>query len=318
MRTHPRHGFDYSPVISNNSSSTIQIAGLPPGLMTVTGDQRLLREINRMALVRAIQRSLGISRAKLAKETGLTKSTVSLLAQDLIDEGWLFANVARATGDLGRRPTPLHLNGDRLAMIGADVGSESINLVTVSLTGAVLDAASAPLANTRPVEVIGSLARAVAALVSRSGDERRRLLGIGVGVPGAVLDRQGVVELAPNLPWRDVPLRTELTAALSRLGVRGVPVQVQNDYDAAVLGEYEFGAEVLPDPLIYLGLGVGVGVGAGIIVRDRLFLDAEGYAGEVGHSILQPDGPLCSCGRHGCAEALIGLRAISSAISGDT
>ena len=93
-----------------------------------------------------------------------------------------------------------------------------------------------------------------------------------------------------------------------------MPVHVQNDYDVAALSEYEFSVESVPDPLICLGLGVGVG--AGIIVRDRLFLGAEGYAGEVGHSILQIEGPVCSCGRKGCAETFIGLRAISAQISG--
>lgn len=284
--------------------------------MTITGDQSLIREINRMALVRAVQRTPGVSRAELAKDTGLTKSTVSLLVQDLVDEGWLLESDVQATGAIGRRPTPLFLDGNRLAMIGADVGIDILNVTTVSLTGTVLNGVSEALPSMQPAQVIARLARLIATLVERAQGEGRRLLGIGVGVPGAVLDPQGVVKLAPNIAWRDVAFQADLTAQLAAVGVHDLPVQVQNDYDAAALGEYEFGEAPLPDPLIYLGLGVGVG--AGIIVRDRLFLGAEGYAGEVGHSILQFEGPLCSCGRKGCAETFIGQRAISARIAGNT
>ena len=282
--------------------------------MTLTGDQSLMREINRMVLVRVIQRIPGLSRAELAKETGLTKSTVSLLVQDLIDEGWLCEADVQSTGAIGRRPTPLFLDSARLAMIGAEVSVESISVLTVSLTGEVLTEASEPLPGTQPAIAIRHLAQLIAKLVDQSRLDGRTLLGIGVGVPGAVLDKQGIVKLAPNFPWRDVAFQADLAQELAMLGVPEMRIQVQNDYDVAALSEYEFGTAPLPDPLIYLG--VGVGVGAGIIVRDRLFLGAEGFAGEVGHSILQLEGPVCSCGRKGCAETFIGQRAISTQIIG--
>jgi predicted NBD/HSP70 family sugar kinase len=283
--------------------------------MTITGDQSLLREINRMALVRVVQRVPGLSRAELAKETGLTKSTVSLLVQDLVDEGWLFESDVQATGAIGRRPTPLFLDGNRLAMIGAEVSVDSIVVLTVSLSGEVINGTSEPLANTQPADVIHRLAQLISSLVDQARADGRSLLGVGVGVPGAVLDRQGMVKLAPNLPWRDVAFLETLSRELEALGTSGLQIQVQNDYDVAALSEYEFGEAPLPDPLIYLGLGVGVG--AGVIVRDRLFLGAEGYAGEVGHSILQVEGPVCSCGRRGCAETFVGQRAISAQINGN-
>ena len=282
--------------------------------MTITGDQSLLREINRMAIVRAVQRQPGLSRADLAKETGLTKSTIGLLVQDLVDEGWLCESDIQATGAIGRRPTPLFIDGMRMAMIGADVSLDRLNVLAVSLLGEVLDEVSEPLSSNRPEEVILRLAALMAAQAGRVRAAGRRLLGAGVGVPGAVLDRHGTVKLAPNFAWRDVAFLDCLKRELAALGVEDLRLQVQNDYDIAALGEHEFGEAPLPDPLVYLGLGVGVG--AGVIVRDRLFLGAEGFAGEVGHSTLQLDGPVCSCGRKGCAEAFIGLRAISTRISG--
>ena len=283
--------------------------------MSITGDQSLLREINTMALVRVVQRVPGLSRAELAKETGLTKSTVSQLVQDLIDEGWLLESDVQATGAIGRRPTPLFIDGTRLAMIGADVSVENISVLTVTLVGEVIHGVSEPLTRSRPADVIRQLARLVASLVDQARIDGRRLIGIGVGVPGAVLDQQGMVKLAPNFPWRDVAFKADLALELESFGVAaGLPIQVQNDFDVAALSEYEFGEAHLPDPLIYLG--VGIGVGAGIVVRDRLFLGAEGFAGEVGHSILQFEGPICSCGRRGCAETFIGQRAMSAQITG--
>ena len=267
-----------------------------------------------MAIVRAVQRLPGLSRADLSKETGLTKSTIGLLVQDLIDEGWLRESDVQATGAIGRRPTPLFLDGMRMAIIGADVSIDSISVLTVSLTGDVLNDVSEPLVDNRPEAVIHRLAALVASLIEQARSDGRLLLGVGVGVPGTVFDQQGTVKLAPNFAWRDVAFRANLAHELAVLGVPDLSVLVQNDYDVAALGEYEFGEAPLPDPLIYLGLGVGVG--AGVIVRDRLFLGAEGFAGEVGHSILQLEGPVCSCGRRGCAEAFIGLRAISTRISG--
>lgn len=282
--------------------------------MTITGDQSLLREINRMAIARAVQRQPGLSRADLAKETGLTKSTIGLLVQDLVDEGWLRESDIQATGAIGRRPTPLFMDGVRMALIGADVSLDSLNVLAVSLIGEVVDEVAEPLSSNRPKDVIRRLAALVATSVGRVRAQGRQLLGVGVGVPGAVLDQYGTVKLAPNFAWRDVAFLDCLKRDLAALGVEGLRILVQNDYDVAALGEHEFGEAPLPDPLVYLGLGVGVG--AGVVVRDRLFLGAEGFAGEVGHSTLQLDGPLCSCGRKGCAEAFIGQRAISTRISG--
>ncbi|HEX7637801.1 MAG TPA: winged helix-turn-helix domain-containing protein, partial [Burkholderiaceae bacterium] len=104
----------------------------------LTGDQRFVKTINRMALLRLLRDEPGISRAGLAERSGLTKSTVSLLAKELIDEGWLAEDDAAVTGSLGRRPTPLRLDGRGLALVGADLGTDRIRLVRASVQGEVL------------------------------------------------------------------------------------------------------------------------------------------------------------------------------------
>jgi predicted NBD/HSP70 family sugar kinase len=289
--------------------------------MTMTGDQQLLKRINRMALVRCVRSLPAPSRSDLAVHTGLTKSTISLLAQELIDEGWLRERGRAVTGSLGRRPTPLVLDDSRLALIGVELGVDTLTVVTTSLTGQVLHSASEALPqitlNNAPNNAPDNAPEAICALiVQRMGaaaasvqSTQRRLLGFGLGVPGAVDEPSGVVRVAPNLGWREVPVRQLLSAGLRNAGFGNVPLHVQNEADVAAVGEYEFGPPPVPEPLIYLSLDVGVG--AGIVLNDRLFSGAQGLAGEVGHTLLERNGPACSCGRHGCAEAFIGLRAIA-------
>lgn len=281
--------------------------------MTMTGDQQLLKRINRMALVRCVRSLPAPSRSDLATHTGLTKSTISLLAQELIDEGWLRERGRAVTGSLGRRPTPLELDDSRLALIGVELGVDTLTVVTTTLTGQVLHSASEALPDTAPANapeaVCALIVQRMAAAAANVQATSRRLLGFGLGVPGAVDEPSGVVRVAPNLGWREVPVRQLLSTGLRDAGFGKVPLHVQNEADVAAVGEYEFGPPPVPEPLIYLSLDVGVG--AGIVLNDRLFSGAQGLAGEVGHTLLERDGPACSCGRHGCAEAFIGLRAIA-------
>ena len=291
-------------------------ASLPSRPMTMTGDQQLLKRINRMALVRCVRSLPAPSRSELAAHTGLTKSTVGLLAQELIDEGWLRERERQraATGSLGRRPTPLELDDERLALIGVELGVDSLTVATTTLTGRVVHSDSEALPDTTPEAVSRLIVQRMVAATQQVQGMRRRLLGIGLGVPGAVDEATGVVRVAPNLGWREVPLRQWLAAGLREAGLGSVALHVQNEADVAALGEFEFGTAPAPEPLIYLSLGIGVG--AGIVLNDRLFSGAQGMAGEVGHTLLQRDGPPCSCGRRGCAEAFIGLRGIGVQASG--
>jgi predicted NBD/HSP70 family sugar kinase len=135
-----------------------------------------------------------------------------------------------------------------------------------------------------------------------------QLSGVGIGLPGAFDEATGVVRFAPNLGWRNVDFLPQITQALVHAGLPPVPVHVQNEADTAALSEYEFSENESKDSLIFVTCDVGVG--AGIVLNDRLFTGMQGMAGEIGHSILQIDGPPCSCGRRGCAETFIGSGAL--------
>lgn len=276
--------------------------------MKTTGDQQLVKRINRSVLLRLMRRRSGLSRAQLAQESGLTKSTVSLLVRELIDEGWVTeTGIATAQG-LGRPSIPLRIDGSRRAMVGVEIAVESLRVVAVSLTGEVIWSIEEPLSEREP----GPVCRQVAQLVVRAhqvlAEQTLLVSGIGIGLPGAFDEATGTVRFAPNLGWRNVVFLPLITQALSEAGAPPVAVHVQNEADTAALSEYEFSEGEVMDSLIFVTCGTGVG--AGIVLNDRLFIGLQGMAGEIGHSILQVDGLPCSCGRRGCAETFFGARAL--------
>lgn len=276
--------------------------------MKPTGDQQLVKRINRSILMRLLRNQPGRSRAQLANYSGLTKSTVSLLVRELIDEGWLSEISMAAASGVGRPSTPLQIDCRSRGLIGVEVAVDTLRVVSVSLLGKVLWSTEQALRTTKPQDVCGQIAEltvtAQAELVSRG----TQLSGVGIGLPGAFDETTGVLRFAPNLGWRNVDFLPMITKALAHAGLPPVPVHVQNEADAAALSEYEFSENDGKDSLIFVSCDVGVG--AGIVLNDRLFTGMRGMAGEIGHSVLELDGPACSCGRRGCAEAFIGSRAL--------
>lgn len=279
------------------------------------GSQQLLKDINRMALVRHLCAQPGQSRADLATAVGLTKSTVSGLVRDLVAEGWLEEREVVATGDLGRRPTHLFIDPARLLLLGAEVGIDAARVVATSLTGEIKAQAVAGYGSGKSAKAcIASLATALLKLRRQFDAARHRIIGIGVGLPGGVDEAEGFLHFAPNLGWSEVPVGALLREKFAGTALADVPLFVQNEADVAALGELEFHPSPLTDPLLYVSINQGVG--AGVIVGGRLLTGHRGFAGEVGHIVLQLNGPPCSCGRRGCAEALIGPRAMLRSVPG--
>nr|WP_315465427.1 ROK family transcriptional regulator [uncultured Rhodoferax sp.] len=277
--------------------------------MKTIGDQQLVKRINRSVLLRRLRAQPGLSRAQLAVESGLTKSTVSLLVRELIDEGWLTETDVTAAQGLGRPSTPLHIDPLARGLIGVEVAVEALRVVGVSLSGQVLCAAEEALISTKPEDVCRQAARLIARTYRQLQQRGIALLGVGVGLPGAFDEATGMLRFAPNLGWRNVDFLPQITQALAHAKLPEVHVHVQNEADTAALSEYEFSDGDAKDSLIFVTCGAGVG--AGIVLNDRLFTGIQGMAGEIGHSILQMDGPLCSCGRQGCAETFFGARTLA-------
>lgn len=279
----------------------------------MAGSQRTLKNLNRMAIVRQVKARAGVIRSELAGLTGLADSTVSVLVNELIGEGWLRQAGSRGTGVPGRRPSFLELDPARLAILGAEVGDDYLNVVACGLQGEVLYSRALDYRHTDLAVSVRDISALIVEARAAVVTGKRRLLGVGVGVPGMVGD-DGVVRLAPSIGWRDAPFGRRLTAALRELGCTDLPVAVLNDANAAALSEHVFGTGPAFGSLVFLSLGYGVG--AGIVLDDRLHRGHDGLSGEVGHTILQPGGARCACGRHGCAETLVSQRVLSRHVTG--
>ena len=284
--------------------------------MKTTGDQQLLKRINRSVLLRLMRAESGLSRADLSRKSGLTKSTVSALVRELVAEHWIAeAHAPVAIEGMGRPSTPLQLDSATRVLMGVEIAVECLRVVCVSLTGEVVLQTQATLMSNLPSRVCEQTAHLVFEQCQQLAAKKLLLSGVGVCLPGAINEEAGMVRFAPNLAWREVPFLSMISTAFAKIGVPAVPIHLQNDADAAALSEYEFSANESEDPLIFVSCDVGVG--AGIILNDRLFVGAIGMAGEIGHTIMQIDGPLCSCGRLGCAETFIGSRALKKAKNTD-
>jgi glucokinase-like ROK family protein len=267
-----------------------------------SADKNLVRRLNIALILNYLRTSHCRTRATLAASTGLTRSTVSSLVDELIA-----LNLVRETGlqpSQGGRPgTCLELNPAGGCAIGIEIG---VGFVSVVLTDFVANIQWRDFVefDTRDFhEALALAERLVERAERRSQTLTLKLLGIGLGLPGLVKIDEGLLKYAPNLGWRDIPFQALWKERF------GVPVYVVNEGSAAALGEHYFGVAANYHDFVYLSASA-VGLGAGIMIGGKLFQGVDGYAGEVGHTVLDPSGPLCACGRHGCWEKVAGSQAI--------
>ncbi|HEU4326770.1 MAG TPA: ROK family protein [Roseiflexaceae bacterium] len=273
-----------------------------------TGDQALVRQINTALVLDVLRTRAPISRASLSQITGLNKSTISDLIADLHARRFV-RELGQHSAGLGRPGTLLELNPGAGMLIAAEIAVEHIEVALADFAPAILWQQRSPLApgddHTRIIALLLELLRVAAA---RGEAQGMPLLGIAVGVPGIVEQGLGRVALAPNLGWRDIPLRDLLERERF-----GAPVFVDNEANLAALGEHYFGAAQGCAEVLYLS--VGAGLGGGIIRDGRLYRGVSGGAAEFGHMTLDGAGELCRCGNRGCWETLVSQPALLRSIA---
>jgi glucokinase len=203
-----------------------------------------------------------------------------------------------AERDIDRQPAADALDGRRPGPVaGIDIGGTKIAVLIVDADGAVLGRATHASSVGDQGGAVPAIAAALDEALRSAGLQRDDLIAVGVGVPGRVDPERGHVTLAVNLGWTDLALRDGLEAAIGR------PVIIENDVRAAAIGLHQRGVSGGAGDLAYLA--VGTGIAAGVILDGRLHRGARGLAGEIGHAIVDPDGPRCACGQRGCLEALV-------------
>lgn len=238
-----------------------------------------------------------VSRADIARILGISPATVTQITKSLIARG-LVTELDHAPSQGGRPARLLGLVRTGVGAIGAKVTANHVAVVDVELDGTVRSSTSHPFDPDAP----DALDRLGHILGSAVDDHVGPLLGVGVGIPGAVDSQASGLVDAPTLGWTDAQVGPVLRAAL------GVPVLVENDVNTLAVADRLYGEG--REHQTYLVVTIGRGVGCGVVVDGALYRGAGGGAGEIGHVPVAADGPLCGCGARGCLEAFIGEDAL--------
>ena len=262
-----------------------------------TGDQTLLREINLSSVLRYIHSNAPISRTQLAAVTGLNKSTVSSLIDELTERG-LVCQTGTETSGIGRPASLLKLNPDAGCIIGVEYGVDFVLVILANFGGEVIwrsqqaaDPSEGQVATTAKVFKLIDQAIDVCKI------RQSRLLGLGIATPGTVQVDDGFLVYAPNLNWRDVAFAKNYNERYPNLRV-----YVDNDANTAATGEHLFGVAQRNQDFVFLFSGVGIG--AGLFLNGGLYRGHNGFAGEIGHSTFMTETiqRSCQCGKRGCWE----------------
>jgi predicted NBD/HSP70 family sugar kinase len=267
-----------------------------PSLQKAT--HRQTRLINQQLVLRALYDQSAVSRADVARLTGLTRTTVSDVVDGLLEAGLLEElGPGQSTG--GKAPILLRVPDDARHLVGIEVGDSRLTGATVNLRGEIKRRIEVPREG-RDGEI--ALAQLDALIGELLPSTDAPLLGIGIGTPGLIDTSTGTVRWAVNLDWRDLPLGARLSDRWN------LPVHVANDSHAAALGEHTFGGHAPGESMVVVK--VGRGIGAGIVIGGQLYAGEGSGAGEIGHSAIADNYRPCRCGSVGCLETLASTRAV--------
>ena len=260
------------------------------------GNRDLIRAINRSTILNIIKLHAGIPRAEIARLTGLSPATVSAISAELIQENLVFE---KETGDSsgGRRPIMLAINPHGGCVVGIKLMEDHALGALTDLEATLLGKLSYPLTDTSPSAVSQALSELVSELLNTSENPAPNLMGVGVGLAGIVDSAQGLVRQSPFFGWTDVPLREMIQDRVR------VPVYLDNDVNTLAFAEKWFGAGRGIDNFLVVTFGRGIGLG--IVVNGQFLHGRRGSAGEFGHTVIQPGGELCACGKRGCLEMYV-------------
>ncbi len=257
------------------------------------------KQHNRDLVLRTLFSHEAISRAEIARITNLTRTTVSDVVNGLLHEG-LVEEVGRGESIGGKTPILLSIIADSRYLIGLNLAQDKFIGAIVNLRGEIKETVEIKVDDHDGDKALELVYQILDQLIRK---KIKPIVGIGVGTPGLVNTREGLIVNAVNLAWKDLPLGALLEKKYK------VPVSVLNDSQATAIGEYVYGRNhELDENLIVVNAKHGIG--AGILINGRLFQGDGGGAGEIGHVVVQENGIQCRCGKSGCLETVASARAV--------
>ncbi|AZB44777.1 ROK family transcriptional regulator [Bacillus sp. FJAT-42376] len=255
-----------------------------------------MKSLNRSLILNIIRSSGSISRADIAKKTRLTPPTVTNIVHELLNEGLVLEGQTGPSNG-GRKPIMLRINSKNFYIIGVDVGVKKIRFAMTDLNADILFKNMVSInEKMREEELVRTIVKQIYMLIDQSAVPREKIMGIGIGMHGIVDAEKGISIFAPGLHMKNIPLKSMLETEFM------IPVKVENDVRAMALGEAWFGNGIGFEDLICINIGYGIG--AGIIMNGQLFRGRHGLAGEIGHTVVDLNGPKCTCGSYGCLQTL--------------
>lgn len=259
-----------------------------------------VRDINQTVFLHLIRERQPISRADIAKYTGLRPGTVSAIVNRLIKNNLVYEGTEGPSSG-GRPPTYLYINGESFYVLAIDIGVIDTVFAVSDFNGRILQQKSV-LTEGEPIEFLNSLADQIEGLKTNQFS-KARFAAVGVSVPGLIDRETGSIVSSPNLEWNDVPVRSVLHERLN------LPVFVENDANAAAFSELWYGPIDEASVRTLLFVLVVEGLGTGLIINGELRVGSRFGLGGFGHMSIDPNGELCSCGRRGCWETFASERA---------
>lgn len=267
----------------------------------LSGNLELMHKLNTKQILRVIREYSPISRSEIVEKTNLTAATVSRIVSKLIKFN-LVVETGYAESSGGRKPVLLELNPDSVLTVGIDLEIDEIKGVIIDLDGNILSETRLAISGETAQDYILNKVNEIVGKLLGKSDYLNRVIGIGIGMHGLVDYARGVSIYPPAFGWREVPV-TEIIKASYDL-----PVIIENNVRALTLAEKWFGAG--KNFSNFVCLKVGAGIGSGIFTDGRIYRGASNSAGEIGHTMVDEDGPLCTCGNYGCLESMASNPAI--------
>jgi predicted NBD/HSP70 family sugar kinase len=258
-----------------------------------------IRDINRQIVLNYVREREPISRAEIARETDLQRSTISAIVEALTAEG-LVEEVGEGESTGGRRPTLLRLRTKGAIAIGVAITPTRTTVATSDLAGRIVEQKEF-LTNPDPDQTLGEVMNLIREFSARN---KGSIEAVGVSLPGLVDPSTGTAVYVPYFKWRDIPIAKTISNAV------GLPVVIDNDANAVALAELWFGRPEVSDARDFILVLVAEGVGTGIIFDGQVYRGQRGAAGEFGHMVIGTEAPVpCSCGNRDCWEAFSSERA---------
>ncbi len=254
-------------------------------------NHQIMRSNNKRQILELLRKKGSLTKREIAQQLGISITTVATFITELINESRITpSGNAESTG--GRRSELYHLNPDASYVIGVDLQVDRLIVLLINLEGEILGTEEVKYTGTDERRIISILYQTILRICESTRTPFSKIAGVGVGVPGIVNHQTGIIEFAPNLGWKNVNLASIMPVDL--------PVIVENEANAAAIGESNFGAAQGRANVIYIS--VGLGIGTGLIFRNDLYYGHNFWAGEFGHMTISPNGLPCRCGKKGCWE----------------